>query len=94
MRDGFIRLTKISNLVSGLEEVVLNPNKFQLGRSVYLCKSAGCIDLAIKEKKISKMLRVSPKSVEKIIPTLEETSRLSSQGRINLAPTGKVVLVK
>ena len=73
MRDGFIRLTKCS------EEVILNPNKFQLGRSVYLCKSASCINLAMKEKKIPKMLRVSLKSLEKIIPRLEEFSTLSPQ---------------
>ena len=72
MRDGFIRLTKCS------EEIILNPNKFQLGRSAYLCKSDRCIDLAIKEKKIPKMLRVSLKSVEKIIPKLEEFSKLNT----------------
>ena len=69
LRDGFIRLTKCS------EEVILNPNRFQLGRSVYLCKSATCINLAIKEKKIPKMLRVSLRSIQNIIPKLEEFSR-------------------
>ena len=86
MRDGFIRLTKCS------EEIVLNPNKFQLGRSVYLCKSAGCINLAIKEKKIPKMLRVSLKSLEKIIPKLEELSKLPMRDAIR--PSQKAVMAK
>ena len=72
MRDGFIRLTKC------FEEVVLNPSKFQLGRSVYICKSKGCINLALKEKKILKMLRVSPRNLETIIPELEELSKLNT----------------
>ena len=92
MRDGFIRLTKISNPVSGSEEIVLNPNKFQLGRSIYLCKSDRCINLAIKEKKIQKMLRVSLKSLEKIILTLEEFSKLNPQSSI--LSSRKVVLAK
>jgi len=62
-------------------EIVLNPGRFQLGRSVYLCKSTTCINLAIKEKRIPKMLRVSLRSLENVIPKLEEFS-------------GKVVLAR
>ena len=72
LRDEFIRLTKCS------EGVVLNPNRFQLGRSAYICKSTSCINLAVKEKKILKMLRVSLKSVEKTILQLEEFSAQNS----------------
>ena len=79
LREGFIRLTKLSNLSSGAEKVILNPSRFQLGRSVYLCKSSACINLAMKEKKIQKMLRISLKSLETIVPRLEEFSKLNSQ---------------
>lgn len=75
MRNELIRLTKCSG------EIVLNPGRFQLGRSVYLCKSTTCINLAIKEKRIPKMLRVSLRSLENVIPKLEEFS-------------GKVVLAR
>lgn len=73
MRDGLIRLTKIKNEILEIKEVVVNPDRFQLGRSVYLCKSAQCINLAIKEKKIQKMLRTSTENIEKVISSIEKT---------------------
>lgn len=79
VRDKFIRLTKT------FEKVVINPNRHQLGRSAYLCKSPTCINTAIKEKKIAKMLRISIKSMENAIPELEKF--------IPLAPLRKGVAV-
>lgn len=75
-REGFVRITKTYNLATGLDKVVINPNKHQFGRSVYVCKSESCIKLALKGekkgKKIEKMLRVSTKSLEEITPELEK----------------------
>jgi len=50
---------------------VVNPSKHELGRSAYICNLESCITKAIKEKKIGKMLRVSIKSAEQIIPQLK-----------------------
>ncbi len=55
-RTNLIRLTKVSNS-SQTKLVVINPNKYQFGRSAYICNSTECINKAIKEKKIAKMLR-------------------------------------
>ena len=71
LRENFVRLTKTHDPISGSEKIVINPNSFQLGRSVYLCKSTSCINIAIKEKKIAKMLRVSVKSIQDIVSELE-----------------------
>ncbi len=54
-RTSLIRLTKVSNSQTRL--VVINPNKYQFGRSAYICNTKECINKAIKEKKIAKMLR-------------------------------------
>lgn len=64
-RRDLIRITKTR------EKVIINPSRYELGRSAYVCKSTRCINLAIKEKKIAKMLRTSVKSMEEIIPKLE-----------------------
>ena len=72
LRDSFVRLTKTYNLQSGLEEIVFNPGKFQLGRSAYVCKSENCLTKAIKERKIQKMLKTSAKNLEKVILKLQE----------------------
>lgn len=74
-RDNLIRLTKLSNLSRGVQEVVINPNKHQFGRSIYLCKSPNCIAAAIKSKRIVKVLKASAKELEKIIPKLESLLR-------------------
>lgn len=71
-RDDLTRITRIYNISSGQEEIVINPDRYQLGRSVYICKSPECQKKAIKEKKIIKMLRVSPKAHEKITSELSE----------------------
>ncbi len=52
--------------------MILNPDRYQLGRSAYICKTENCINLALKEKKIPKMLKVSLKGLEKTISELEQ----------------------
>ena len=76
-------------MISGEEILIINPNRFELGRSAYLCASEKCITLAIKEKKIAKMLRVPVKATEKIIPQLQ---LYIPQFTLNIQ--GKEVLVK
>lgn len=88
VRGEFIRLTKIYDS----KRVIINPDKYQLGRSAYICKSAKCINLAIKEKKVAKMLKVSTKSTESIIPELEKYITLYSASTPK--PSVKGVLVK
>ena len=44
--------------------LVVNPGRHELGRSAYLCRSDDCIKRAVKEKKISRMLKVSQNIVE------------------------------
>ena len=53
---------------NGTEKLILNPNIYNFGRSAYICKSNDCINLAIKDKKIIKVLKV--KNVEEVIPGL------------------------
>ena len=69
VRDNLIRITKTYTL-TGVAEVILNPNRYQLGRSAYVCKTKNCINSAVKEKKIIKMLKVQPQLLERIIPLL------------------------
>ncbi len=92
MRDDLIRLTKIENEILEIKEVIVNPDRFQLGRSIYLCKSAQCINLAIKEKKIQKMLRTSTENIEKVISSLEKT--FSSASNISVLDSRKAVLAR
>ncbi len=39
------------------DELVINPNNYTFGRSVYICKNSQCIELALKKNKISKFLK-------------------------------------
>ena len=72
VRNYLIRLTKVND-TNGKSNIVVNPNKFKLGRSVYLCKKLNCIQAAIKGKKISKMLKVPINLIdEKIVESIEE----------------------
>jgi len=77
-RDSFIRITK--NKDTNQETVVINPDKHQFGRSVYICKTKECITKAIKEKKIVKILKISTKNVEPLIPELEKLTQHSVEG--------------
>ncbi|OGI20626.1 MAG: hypothetical protein A3B68_08730 [Candidatus Melainabacteria bacterium RIFCSPHIGHO2_02_FULL_34_12] len=71
-RSGFFRITKVT--LPGFEKIVLNPTRHDFGRSVYLCKTPVCINNTIKEKKISKMLKIPNNNLNlgKIINELEE----------------------
>ncbi|MBI3590525.1 MAG: YlxR family protein [Candidatus Melainabacteria bacterium] len=70
VRDNLIRITKTYTL-AGVKEAILNPNKYQLGRSAYICKTKNCINSAVKEKKIVKMLKIPAQLLERITPQLE-----------------------
>lgn len=66
-KDNLVRVTRLADKRS----LVVNPDRYQHGRSAYVCKSINCINAAIKGKKLSKILKVNLQSVEKIIPELE-----------------------
>ena len=71
-RNYLIRLTKVID-TNGKLTIVVNPNKFELGRSVYLCKKANCVYTALKGKKISKMLKTSINLIDKkVIENIEQ----------------------
>ena len=74
-RTSLLRLTKLFNT----NLVVMTPTEHQFGRSVYVCKLPACINKAIKEKKINKMLRYK-----------HELSAISSQLSAFAAPIKEV----
>ena len=53
-KQNLIKITKIST-----GEIILNPTNFQHGRSVYLCKSQECLNIAIKNKRFNKAIKSS-----------------------------------
>ena len=67
-KQDLIKITKTSE-----GEIILNPTNFQHGRSVYLCKSQECLNIAIKNKRFAKMLKVQ--IPQKIINELYEYFR-------------------
>lgn len=50
----FIKITKDFKT----DEILINPDKFHFGRSIYLCKSESCINTAFKKDCLSKRLKV------------------------------------
>lgn len=66
-RENLVRITKLA----GEESLVINPDRYQHGRSAYVCRSKDCINGLIKGKKLAKVLKVSLQNAEKIIPELE-----------------------
>ena len=56
-----LRLTK--NFKSG--EIIINPDRFNFGRSVYICKSEICINTAFKKDRVFKNLKKSITKEEK-----------------------------
>ena len=69
-----LRITKPYTGIQS-EVIVIDPTKKDFGRSVYICRTIGCLNTAIKEKKkIPKMLKisVSSKGVDKVISMLTE----------------------
>ena len=51
--DDMIKLTK--NYKTG--EVVVNPDRFVFGRSLYVCKNENCVNQLFKKDRISKNLK-------------------------------------
>lgn len=49
-------LIKITNSAQG---IIVNPNSFTFGRSVYLCYNNSCIENAFKKNKLAKFLKTS-----------------------------------
>ena len=70
-----LRIVKTS---SG-EGIFLNPNKYQFGRSVYICNNEPCINTAVKRKKIGRMLKVQSNLVENIVNELTLPLQLSKE---------------
>ena len=50
----FIKITKDYKT----DEIIINPDKFHFGRSLYICKSKSCIDTAFKKDRIAKNLKI------------------------------------
>lgn len=71
-RDKLTRITKTHDQNTKDEKLIINPDKYQFGRSVYLCKNSNCITTVVKSKKIAKMLKASQNAVSKIILELEK----------------------
>ena len=61
--EGLIKLTSVFDSLSKFKGIVLSPNKYQHGRSAYICRKKECIKSAIKAKRITKMLRTSENSL-------------------------------
>ena len=53
-RDELIKITKLPD-----GKLKINPNSYELGRSVYVCKNEECIKQFIKKKKIKSALKFS-----------------------------------
>lgn len=84
-RDNLIRITKEKDKNVNLEKIYLNPTRYQLGRSIYICKSKECLTKAIKDKKITKLLRTQAKNVEPIIGELESLVKTFTQHSVKAA---------
>ena len=56
-----LKLTK--NFKSG--EIIINPDRFHFGRSVYICKSENCINTAFKKDRVFKNLKKNLTKEEK-----------------------------
>ena len=52
-RKDLIKITKTA------QDVVVNPNSFTFGRSVYLCYNNSCIESVFKKNKLAKFLKAS-----------------------------------
>ena len=46
-------------------EILINPDKFHFGRSIYICKSENCINTAFKKERIAKNLKKNITNEEK-----------------------------
>lgn len=62
-RNGFIRILR--DFKTG--DVILNPNNFQFGRSIYICKNSDCLKLASKKKKLKFLSETQLEELKDII---------------------------
>lgn len=79
-----IRITKVLSLEE--KRIVVNPSRYELGRSAYLCYSESCINKAIKEKKVQKMLRISNAPPE-VFSRLAESAKQDRSSHCSLLST-------
>lgn len=56
-----IKITK--NYKNG--EILINPDKFHFGRSIYICKCENCINTAFKKDRVSRNLKKNLEKEEK-----------------------------
>lgn len=47
------------------EEIIINPNNYQIGRSVYVCKDEDCVAAALKKNKLEKCIKKNINENEK-----------------------------
>lgn len=59
--ENMIKITK--NFENG--EILINPDKFHFGRSIYICKSENCLNTAFKKENVSKKLKKNLTKEEK-----------------------------
>jgi len=69
-RACLVRLTRILDATAG-DSIVINPDKYQIGRSAYICKEDECIKKAIRNKRLAKLLKTSSEIVQSILCELE-----------------------
>ncbi len=69
-KNELIKITK--NYIDN--EIIVEPNSLQFGRSAYICKNIQCVNEALKRNKISKFLKknVEPDVKQKIKTVLEK----------------------
>lgn len=60
-RNELIKITKDFKS----SEILINPDKFHFGRSIYICKSENCINTVFKKDKISRNLKKNLNDKEK-----------------------------
>lgn len=59
--ENMIKITK--NFKNG--EILINPDKFHFGRSIYICKAENCLNKAFKKDIVSKRLKKNLTKEEK-----------------------------
>ena len=47
------------------DEILINPDKFHFGRSIYICKCENCINTAFKKDRVSRNLKKNLEKEEK-----------------------------
>ena len=67
-RKKLIKITKLQD-----NNLKINPNSKELGRSIYVCKNAECIKTLIKKKKLKTALKYS--NMDEILKIEEELKK-------------------